>query len=101
MNGKKSECRYYKGKDIKLDKEYSDYQKLRIWAGKAWTKVLDDTEVDLLAELWGKQKLAPHKMTFHEVETLVAWFLFFCRGSGYKKKSILKLSMFLNIFHTP
>ena len=77
MKGKKSECRYYKGKDIKLDKGYSDYQKLRIWAGEAWTKVLGDTGVDILAELWGKQKLAPNLMTFHEVETLVAWFRIF------------------------
>ena len=77
MSGKKSECRYYKGKDIKLDKRYRDYQKLRIWAGEAWAKVLDDTEIDILTKLWGQEKLAPNMMTFNEVESLVAWFRIF------------------------
>ena len=88
MSDWKTKCLYFEGKDRKLDKGYRDYQKARLWAGEAWEKVLDDAGVEILIRLWGKQKLTPKRMTFHEVERLLAWFHVCSTICAIKMKSI-------------
>ena len=63
---------YVKGEDRNLDKKLREYRKLRIWAGKAWRKTLDESETDILLALWIKERRTPYKMSLNEVATLLA-----------------------------
>ena len=59
-----------------LDEKLRKYRKARIWSGQALNYALTEKEVDLLAELWRKERHTLWKMTIHEVSTLMVGILF-------------------------
>ena len=63
--------RYKKGENPRLDKGYSVYKKMKIFAGNAVDEALSDKEGTLLVKLWCKQQATPWKMCTQEVSTLV------------------------------
>ena len=54
-----------------LDEKLRIYRKTRIWYGRAVSNALTETEVDVLARLWRKERETLWKMTVHEVSTLM------------------------------
>ena len=66
--------RYEEGVCEHLDKKIRDYEKVRIWHGKAVNYAFTEEEVDTLAKLWRKAKMSRKLMTFREVSTLMVRF---------------------------
>ena len=66
---------YEEGLCKNLDKKIREYQKVRIWRGQAFNNLLTKKEVDVMAELWRKERMTRTRMTFHELSTLMVWFL--------------------------
>ena len=62
---------YRKGLDIKLDKAFSRYKRMRLWSGGALTVSFTDKEIDILTDLWRKAKISPRKLYVDEVQKLV------------------------------
>ena len=63
--------RYKKGENPALDKGYSLFKKMNIFAGEAVDEALTDKEGTLLVKLWCKQQARPRMMFTQEVSTLV------------------------------
>ena len=63
--------RYKKGENPALDKGYSLYEKMSIFAGEAVDEALTDEEGNLLVKLWCKERERPRMMFTQEVSTLV------------------------------
>ena len=62
---------YKEGICESLDEKFREYRKTRMWQGMAVNYALTEKEVDVMAELWRKQRQTCWKMTFHEVSTLI------------------------------
>ena len=63
--------RYKKGENPALDKGYSLFKKMSIFAGEAVDEALTDEEGNLLVKLWCKERERPRMMFTQEVSTLV------------------------------
>ena len=71
MSDLNSKALYKEGINRSLDKKLHEYRKIRVWQGKAVSCALTDNEIDVLAELWRKERQTTWKMTVHEVSTLM------------------------------
>ena len=69
---------YIKGVNGGLDKELSEYKRIRIWAGEVWKSALSVEEGEIMLELWRKERLMPSRMTINEVSTLMVAFNLVC-----------------------
>ena len=71
MFGLRKEALYIKGKDPNLDKAYSRYKRMRLWAGDAINVALTEKEAKTLLTLWRKEKYLPRKLLVKDVQKLV------------------------------
>ena len=71
MSDLNPKAQYKEGIDRTLDRKLQEYRKIRVWQGKGVHYALTDNEVDVLAELWRKERQTPWKMTFDDVSTLM------------------------------
>ena len=56
MSKSGSSARYIRGKDKVLDRRYAKYKKLRPFNGDAWSYALTEKEIDIMGELWRKER---------------------------------------------
>ena len=66
MSDLNPKAQYKEGIDRTLDRKLQEYRKIRVWQGKGVHYALTDNQVDVLAELWGKERQTPWKMTFED-----------------------------------
>ena len=71
MSGSSEPVLYKKGENSRLDKELARYRKMRIWRGHAINQVFTENEMDTVAKLWRKERLAARMLTVEEVSRLV------------------------------
>ena len=71
MSGSSEPVLYKKGENSRLDKELARYRKMRIWRGHAIYQVFTEDEIDTVAKLWRKERLAARTLTVEEVSRLV------------------------------
>ena len=71
MSGSAETGLYVKGRDLQLDKRYSEYKKLNLWSGLGLSCALSKEEGDSLIDLWQKDQRTPWKLTVQDVSTLV------------------------------
>ena len=71
MSGSAETGLYVKGRDLQLDKRYSEYKKLNLWRGLGLSLALSKEEGDSLIDLWHKDQRTPWKLTVQDVSTLV------------------------------
>ena len=71
MCAAKDPALYKAGVDKDLDLLYSRYKRSRIWAGKALAEALTSKEVDIMLDIWKKERSTPKKLFLHEVKALV------------------------------
>ena len=71
MRGSDESDLYKKGQNLTLDKRYSVYKKMNVFAGDGVDEALSDEEGNLLVKLWIKEVKAPWKMLIKDVSTLV------------------------------
>ena len=62
---------YKAGVDKDLDLLFSKYKRSRIWAGKALSKALTSKEVDIMLDIWKKERSTQQKLYVYEVRALV------------------------------
>ena len=61
------EDRYRKGENKELDFKYSRYQKVNLFAGRAYHEALSSEEANALIKLWNKERKLPWTLTTHDV----------------------------------
>ena len=61
MSGSAETGLYVKGRDLQLDKRYSEYKKLNLWSGLGLSCALSKEEGDSLIDLWQKDQRIPWK----------------------------------------
>ena len=66
-----SSARYIPGKDKLLDRRYAKYKKLRPFNGDAWSHALTEKEIDLMGELWRKERRSCWMLPLIELRTLL------------------------------
>ena len=71
MRGSDENDLYKEGQNLALDKRYSVYKKMRVFAGDGVDEALSDEEGSLLVKLWIKEVKTPWKMLTKDVLTLV------------------------------
>ena len=67
----RKEALYIKGKGPNLDKAYSRYKRMRLWAGDAIDVALTEKEAKTLLRLWRKEKYLARKLLVKDVQKLV------------------------------
>ena len=71
MRGSDENDLYKEGQNLALDKRYSVYKKIRVFAGDGVDEALSDEEGSLLVKLWIKEVKTLWKMLTKDVLTLV------------------------------
>ena len=71
MRGSDENDLYKEGQNLALDKRYSVYKKMRVFAGDGVDEALSDEEGSLLVKLWIKEVKTLWKMLTKDVLTLV------------------------------
>ena len=71
MCAAKDQALYKAGVDKELDLLFSKYKRSRIFAGKAVSEALTSKEVDIMVDIWKKERSTPQKLYVYEVRALV------------------------------
>ena len=71
MSGVYSDLPYMICQHKDLDKEWTKYNRVRVFNGDAWRAALTQKEEDILLRIWRKKRLNEWPLTFREVSTWV------------------------------